>query len=188
MIDDSPPSSSEKREDVHSLLALIGLRFMVSSMLTRIHAGLSGSDRLPAMLRPVFFLFSAAPSMASLAWASITGSFDTASKMLFFLSLFLFTSLICRPTLFKKSMRKFNVAWWAYSYPVTLLALASTRYAKEVKGEVPHTIMLTLSSLSVLVIIALLLFTALYSKILLRDDDPCLKLPKHSRLCIQNFK
>ncbi|CAN4122926.1 unnamed protein product [Withania somnifera] len=143
---------------------------------------LSGSDRLPAMLRPVFFLFSAAPSMASLAWASITGSFDTASKMLFFLSLFLFTSLICRPTLFKKSMRKFNVAWWAYSYPVTLLALASTRYAKEVKGKVPHTIMLTLSSLSIIVIIALLLSTALYSKILLRDDDPSLNLPKHSCL------
>ncbi|TMW82151.1 hypothetical protein EJD97_006654 [Solanum chilense] len=136
---------------------------------------LSGSDRLPAMLRPVFFLFSAAPSMASLAWASITGTFDTASKMFFYLSLFLFTSLICRPSLFKKSMRKFNVAWWAYSYPVTLLALASTRYAKEVKGKVPHTIMLTLSSLSVLVIIALLLSTALYSKILLRDDDPSLK-------------
>ncbi|XP_049390658.1 S-type anion channel SLAH4-like [Solanum stenotomum] len=136
---------------------------------------LSGSDRLPAMLRPVFFLFSAAPSMASLAWASITGTFDTTSKMFFFLSLFLFTSLICRPSLFKKSMRKFNVAWWAYSYPVTLLALASTRYAKEVKGKVPHTIMLTLSSLSVLVIIALLLSTALYSKILLRDDDPSLK-------------
>uniref|UniRef100_M0ZWD9 Inner membrane transport protein n=2 Tax=Solanum TaxID=4107 RepID=M0ZWD9_SOLTU len=72
-------------------------------------------------------------------------------------------------------MRKFNVAWWAYSYPVTLLALASTRYAKEVKGKVPHTIMLTLSSLSVLVVIALLLSTALYSKILLRDDDPSLK-------------
>ncbi|XP_004238614.2 S-type anion channel SLAH4-like [Solanum lycopersicum] len=136
---------------------------------------LSGSDRLPAMLRPVFFLFSAAPSMASLAWASITGTFDTASKMFFYLSLFLFTSLVCRPSLFKKSMRKFNVAWWAYSYPVTLLALASTRYAKEVKGKVPHTIMLTLSSLSVLVIIALLLSTALYSKILLRDDDPSLK-------------
>ncbi|KAG5613400.1 hypothetical protein H5410_024681 [Solanum commersonii] len=136
---------------------------------------LSGSDRLPAMLRPVFFLFSAAPSMASLAWASITGTFDTTSKMFFFLSLFLFTSLICRPSLFKKSLRKFNVAWWAYSYPVTLLALASTRYAKEVKGKVPHTIMLTLSSLSVLVVIVLLLSTALYSKILLRDDDPSLK-------------
>lgn len=54
----------------------------------------SGGDRLPVLLRPVFFLFFAAPSVASLAWESIVGTFDTASKMLFFLSLFLFTSLV----------------------------------------------------------------------------------------------
>ncbi|KAG8052558.1 hypothetical protein GUJ93_ZPchr0001g31305 [Zizania palustris] len=53
-----------------------------------------GSDSLPAMLRPVFFLFFAAPSMASLAWDAISSSFDTCCKMLFFLSLFLFASLV----------------------------------------------------------------------------------------------
>lgn len=53
-----------------------------------------GSDSLPAMLRPVFFLFFAAPSMASLAWDAIAASFDTCCKMLFFLSLFLFASLV----------------------------------------------------------------------------------------------
>lgn len=55
---------------------------------------LSGGDRIPAMLRPVFFLIFAAPSVASLAWYSIAGRFDTAAKMLFFLSLFLFASLV----------------------------------------------------------------------------------------------
>lgn len=54
----------------------------------------SGGDRLPVILRPVFFLFFAAPSAASLAWEAITGAFDMGSKMLFFLSLFLFTSLV----------------------------------------------------------------------------------------------
>ena len=52
------------------------------------------SNILPAMLRPVFFLFCAAPSVACLAWEAIAGDFDTASKMLFFLSLFLFMSLV----------------------------------------------------------------------------------------------
>lgn len=55
---------------------------------------LAGSNSLPAMLRPVFFLFFGAPSVASLAWSSISGEFDSASKMLFFLSLFLFMSLV----------------------------------------------------------------------------------------------
>lgn len=53
-----------------------------------------GSDSLPTMLRPVFFLFFAAPSVASLAWSSIVSTFDTSCKMLFFLSLFLFASLV----------------------------------------------------------------------------------------------
>ncbi|XP_010252457.1 PREDICTED: S-type anion channel SLAH1-like [Nelumbo nucifera] len=132
----------------------------------------SGSDRLPAMLRPVFFLFFAAPSMASLAWDSISGNFDTPSKMLFFLSLFLFTSLIFRPTLFKKSMKRFNVAWWAYSFPLTSLALASSEYAEEVNGEIAHGLMLVLSSLSVLVSLALTAFTALHTSMLLPDNDP----------------
>ncbi|KAL6524744.1 hypothetical protein OROMI_030337 [Orobanche minor] len=53
-----------------------------------------GGHRVPETLRPVFCLFFAAPSVASLAWYSISGRFDTASKMLFFLSLFLFASLV----------------------------------------------------------------------------------------------
>lgn len=59
-----------------------------------LYQGFSGSHRLPAMLRPVFFQFIAAPSMASLAWDSICGTFDVPSKMLFFLSLFLFAALV----------------------------------------------------------------------------------------------
>lgn len=53
-----------------------------------------GSDSLPAVLRPVFFLFFAAPSMAALAWNAIAASFDTCCKMLFFVSVFLFASLV----------------------------------------------------------------------------------------------
>uniref|UniRef100_F6H7H3 mitogen-activated protein kinase kinase kinase n=2 Tax=Vitis vinifera TaxID=29760 RepID=F6H7H3_VITVI len=139
---------------------------------------LSGGDRLPVMLRPVFFLFFAAPSMASLAWKSISGTFDTTSKMLFFLSLFLFTSLACRPTLFKKSMRKFNVAWWAYSFPLTFLALASAEYAQKVEGEIAPVLMLMLIAFSVLVCLSLMLFTALNTKALLLGNDPILKFCK----------
>ncbi|XP_068664504.1 S-type anion channel SLAH4-like [Aristolochia californica] len=132
----------------------------------------SGSDRLPTMLRPVFFLFFAAPSMASLAWVSISGNFDQPSKMLFFLSLFLFASLVSRPNLFKKAMKKFHVAWWAYSFPLSVLALASVQYAQEVKGGIAHGLMLILSVLSVLVSFVLLVFTIINTNHLLQSDDP----------------
>ncbi|KAJ8498338.1 hypothetical protein OPV22_008890 [Ensete ventricosum] len=132
-----------------------------------------GCNSLPAMLRPVFFLFIAAPSMASLAWDSISGSFGTGSKMLFFLSLFLFASLVSRPALFKRSMRRFNVAWWAYSFPLTVLALAATEYAQEVEGGVSNALMLVLAVLSVLVTVALIVFTAIKARDLLpHGNDP----------------
>ncbi|OAY33150.2 S-type anion channel SLAH1 [Manihot esculenta] len=132
---------------------------------------------LPTMLSPVFFLFIAAPSMASLAWDSISGCFDNLAKMLFFLSLFLFLSLISRPTLFKKSTRKFNVAWWAYSFPMTILALASADYAQEVNNTIAHGVMLVLSSLSVLVTLGLVVFTALNTDKLFLPNDPAVSSP-----------
>ncbi|XP_054782133.1 S-type anion channel SLAH1-like [Prosopis cineraria] len=124
---------------------------------------LAGDNSLPAMLRPVFFLFFAAPSVASLSWHSISGKFDDFSKMLFFLSLFLFMSLVSRPLLFKKAMKKFSVAWWAYSFPVTALALASAQYAHEVKGVIAHALMLLLSLVSVLVSLILMVATVIHT-------------------------
>ncbi|KAF5192463.1 S-type anion channel slah1 [Thalictrum thalictroides] len=55
-----------------------------------------GIYRLPAKLRPVFFLFIAAPSTASVAWDSVSGSFGTPSKILFYLSFFHFASLVIK--------------------------------------------------------------------------------------------
>ncbi|KAL0325791.1 UNVERIFIED_CONTAM: S-type anion channel SLAH1 [Sesamum radiatum] len=162
----------EWREVSVFLFSLGMVHYLV--LFVTLYQRLSGGDRLPAMLRPVFFLFFAAPSVASLAWYSISGSFDTPSKMLFFLSLFLFASLICRPALFRKAMRRFNIAWWAYSYPITLLALASARYEEEVQGGVSRAIRLLLSGLSVLVLLGLLLLTAFNPKLLLPDNDPIL--------------
>lgn len=69
-------------------------------------------------------------------------------------------------------MKRFNVAWWAYSFPVTVLAMASTDYAEEVKGTISHVLMLVLLALSVLVSLALTVFTFINSKMLLPDDDP----------------
>ncbi|KAJ0725913.1 putative transporter protein SLAC1/Mae1/ Ssu1/TehA [Helianthus annuus] len=66
-------------------------------------------------------------------------------------------------------MKKFNVVWWAYSYPVTVLALASTEYAQEMKTGVAHLLMIILSGLSVLVSFILMVYTALNT--MPRDGD-----------------
>lgn len=80
------------KESAVCLFSLGMVHYLV--LFVTLYQRLPGGDRLPATLRPVFSLFVAAPSMASLAWESIAGRFDTASKMLLFLSLFLFASLV----------------------------------------------------------------------------------------------
>lgn len=86
---------------------------------------------------------------------------------------------LCRPTLFKKSMRRFSIAWWAYSFPVTILALAATDYAEEVKTGIARGLMLLLTALSVLIFMSLTLLTAFNSRMLLPDDDPIVCLSVH---------
>lgn len=80
------------RESAVCMFSLGMAHYLV--LFVTLYQRLSGGNSLPTMLRPVFFLFFAAPSVASLAWDSISGSFDNPSKMLFFLSLFLFFSLV----------------------------------------------------------------------------------------------
>ncbi|XP_022857335.1 S-type anion channel SLAH1-like [Olea europaea var. sylvestris] len=80
------------RESAICMFALGMTHYLV--LFVTLYQRLKGSNSVPHMLRPVFFLFLAAPSMASLAWDSISGNFDSSSKMLFFLSLFLFLSLV----------------------------------------------------------------------------------------------
>lgn len=52
------------------------------------------NETLPKELHPVFFLFVAAPSVASMAWAKIQGSFDYGSRIAYFIAMFLYFSLV----------------------------------------------------------------------------------------------
>lgn len=81
-------------KEIRICLFTFGMTHYVVVFIT-LYQRLSGSNHIPSNLRPVFFLFVATPSMATLAWESINGSFDIICKMLFFLSLFLFVSLVC---------------------------------------------------------------------------------------------
>ncbi|KAI5347135.1 hypothetical protein L3X38_015014 [Prunus dulcis] len=72
---------------------------------------------IPKDLHPVFFLFVAAPSVASMAWGRIQGSFNYGSRIFYFISLFLYLSLAVRVNFFRGF--KFSLTWWAYTFPMT---------------------------------------------------------------------
>ncbi|PWA96063.1 voltage-dependent anion channel [Artemisia annua] len=52
------------------------------------------AQSLPKDLHPVFFLFVAGPSVGSMAWAKLSGSFDFGSRIIYFIALFLYFSLV----------------------------------------------------------------------------------------------
>lgn len=86
------------------LMFSLGLVYYLVIFVTLYQRLTSSNNQFPTVLRPAYFLFFAAPSMASLAWKSVSGAFVTPSKMLLFLSLFLF---ICQVASFLIQIQSF---------------------------------------------------------------------------------
>ncbi|KAK1286856.1 S-type anion channel SLAH3 [Acorus calamus] len=116
---------------------------------------------LPKELHPVFFLFVAAPSVASMAWAKINGEFGYGARMAYFIALFLYFSLAVRINFFRGF--KFSLAWWAYTFPMTGASIATIRYSMEVKNPVTQSLSVMLSAISTLTVTALLVATILHA-------------------------
>ncbi|KAF2312210.1 hypothetical protein GH714_028538 [Hevea brasiliensis] len=127
------------------------------------------NETLQKELHPVFFLFVAAPSVASMAWAKIQGSFDYGSRIAYFIALFLYFSLAVRINFFRGF--KFSLAWWAYTFPMTGAAIATIRYSNEVTNILTRTLAVILSITSTFIVTALLVTTIVHAFVL-RDLFP----------------
>ncbi|CAA2969823.1 S-type anion channel SLAH3 [Olea europaea subsp. europaea] len=127
------------------------------------------NETLPKELHPVFFLFVAAPSVASMAWAKIQGSFDYGSRISYFIALFLYLSLAIRLNFFRGF--RFSLAWWAYTFPMTGAAIATIRYSDMVTNVVTKTLAVFLCAVATLTMAALLVTTILHAFVL-RDLFP----------------
>ncbi|KAJ6426700.1 hypothetical protein OIU84_022317 [Salix udensis] len=88
------------------------------------------SEALPKELHPVYSMFIAAPSAASIAWETIYGDFDGLSRTCYFIALFLYVSLVARINFFTGF--GFSVAWWSYTFPMTTASVATIKYAENV--------------------------------------------------------
>ncbi|CAM8973474.1 unnamed protein product [Rhodiola kirilowii] len=119
------------------------------------------NETLPKELHPVFFLFVAAPSVASMAWAELQGSFDHGSRIAYFIAMFLYFSLAVRVNFFRGF--KFSLAWWAYTFPMTGAAIATMRYTNVVQTVVTQALSIILCTIATLIVTALLVTTILHA-------------------------
>uniref|UniRef100_A0A0D9UYI9 Uncharacterized protein n=1 Tax=Leersia perrieri TaxID=77586 RepID=A0A0D9UYI9_9ORYZ len=140
----------------------VGLAHYIVLFVT-LYQRLPTSETLPRDLHPVFFLFVAAPSVACLAWARITGEFGYGSRIAYFIAMFLYASLAVRINLFRGF--RFSLAWWAYTFPMTSAAIATIRYSSEVKNAFTQSLCIGLSVLATLTVTALFLTTLLHAAV-----------------------
>ncbi|KAL6182071.1 hypothetical protein ACLB2K_043494 [Fragaria x ananassa] len=119
------------------------------------------SEALPRELHPVYSMFIAAPSAASMAWQNIYGEFDGVSRTCYFIAFFLYLSLVVRIKFFTGF--RFSVAWWAYTFPTTTFAVATIRYAEEVPSILTKGLAVTLSFMSSTTVSVLFVSTLLHA-------------------------
>ncbi|CAK7335389.1 unnamed protein product [Dovyalis caffra] len=119
------------------------------------------SEALPKELHPVYSMFIAAPSAASIAWEAIYGDFDGLSRTCYFIALFLYVSLVVRINFFTGF--RFSVAWWSYTFPMTTASVATIKYAENVPGVLSRGLALALAFMSSTMVSVLFVSTLLHA-------------------------
>ncbi|CAH8385333.1 unnamed protein product [Eruca vesicaria subsp. sativa] len=138
----------------------VGLAYYLVLFVT-LYQRLPTNETLPKELHPVFFLFVAAPAVASMAWTKISTSFDIGSRIAYFISLFLYFSLVVRINFFRGF--KFSLAWWAYTFPMTAVATATVKYSEEVTGLATQILSVLLSGAATLTVLGVLVLTLVHA-------------------------
>ncbi|CAI9775046.1 unnamed protein product [Fraxinus pennsylvanica] len=141
----------------------VGLAHYIVLFVT-LYQRLPTNETLPKELHPVFFLFVAAPSVASMAWAKIRGSFDYGARTAYFIALFLYFSLAVRVNFFRGF--RFSLAWWAYTFPMTGAAIATIRYSNLIMNPVTKSLTVVLCAVSTVTVSALLVTTIIQAFVL----------------------
>ncbi|KAH7433139.1 hypothetical protein KP509_07G056000 [Ceratopteris richardii] len=140
------------------------------------------AEVVPKELHPVFFLFVAAPSVASVAWKSIAGSFDRVSRIAYFLGLFLYASLVVRIKFF--SGFQFSITWWAYTFPMTASAIATINYSVQVPHPITKVMAVVLSIISTIVVGSVFVttvVTAIRGRLFPNDVAIAISAKRHKR-------
>lgn len=147
-------------EEAGKFLWAIGVSHYIVVFVT-LYQRLPTNEALPMELHPVYSMFIATPSAASLAWAAIYGSFDAVARTFFFMALFLYMSLVVRINFFRGF--RFSIAWWSYTFPMTTASLATVKYAEAVPCFTSRALALSLSLMSTTMVSLLLVSTLLHA-------------------------
>ncbi len=126
---------------------------------------------LPDRFMPTLFIFIAPPSVACISLFNLTGTLSEVGRILYFIALFFFILVVIQAKFFLRC--KFFLSWWAYSFPVAALTIATLIMAKE--SSLPFYVWLAKGLLAALtlLIVSLLFLTikAILGKTICTEED-----------------
>jgi len=84
---------------------------------------------LSEKLLPTFFILIAPPAVGFISYAKLNGTVDNFAKIIYYFALFLVILLMSQFRVFYKI--KFYLSWWAYSFPVASITIATSLIYKQ---------------------------------------------------------
>jgi len=110
---------------------------------------------LPQKLLPTLFILIAPPAIGFISYTTLAWEMTMFGKMLYYFSLFMFFIILSKINILSKV--KFFLSWWAYSFPMAALTIATIVFYS--KTHIPFIAFLSFVFYTLLVcIIILLLF------------------------------
>eukprot|EP00468_Gymnochlora_sp_CCMP2014_P004658 CAMPEP_0167762200 /NCGR_PEP_ID=MMETSP0110_2-20121227/12617_1 /TAXON_ID=629695 /ORGANISM="Gymnochlora sp., Strain CCMP2014" /LENGTH=238 /DNA_ID=CAMNT_0007649011 /DNA_START=803 /DNA_END=1519 /DNA_ORIENTATION=+ len=104
------------------------------------------------------FSFSSAPSAASTAWTAIEQEFDGVSVFFQSIGLFIYMFMLLQIRVLIQT--PFTRTWWAYTFPMAAISIATTRYAEsDPDDNILKNLALILSCFSSFMVLVVLGFT-----------------------------
>ncbi|MAZ19352.1 MAG: C4-dicarboxylate ABC transporter [Ahrensia sp.] len=131
-----------------------GLVFWIV-LLTLVMNRLIFHDPLPARLLPTLVILIAPPAVAFLAYTRLTGDIDAFARILLN-SGYVFSAIVATQ-IAKFTRLPFALSWWALSFPVAALTIASLSYA-QLTGSLAHQFIAGILMTALVVIVVVLLY------------------------------
>jgi tellurite resistance protein len=134
----------------------VGLLFWLV-LLTIVFNRLVFHHPLPERLLPTLCILIAPPAVAFLAWLRLTGEVGMMGRVLYDLALFFFLLVLLQ--LPRLARLPFALSWWAYSFPLAALTVATFAMAAALDSALLRLLAFGLYALLALVVAGLLVRT-----------------------------
>lgn len=113
---------------------------------------------MPAKLLPTLFILIAPPAVGFISWIKLHGGvLDDAGRVLYYIALF--TTLLLFFQIKEFAKVKFAMPWWAYSFPMAAITIATMIMLEKVGGAFFASLAPLLLTLLALLIVVLIINT-----------------------------